>query len=294
MAIGQTKCSSSYGKPPWIFKGSALYQLHLIKAATVRACIPKEFRLVEAFGYTLGGFFLANYDDSPAGVFDELVVIAGLVWSPPTSCAWAAKVLVNSDEACDHGRKEVGLPSQVARFSKTITAVSGKSKSKNIGFLNAIGMNALFCEPRDCMDVQVTEINDPTVKDFCNINLTTFVPASNIGNWMGPAIKMSLPSFSGRTEYYPNLLKYSCQIECRVRAVHPAKVSGPSSMPKSEAERSSEIHHATEEFMDNGKNLCVAVMSSKPILALELSCMKMQVEAPVVVPNSFNNSLATS
>ncbi|ONI29839.1 hypothetical protein PRUPE_1G217100 [Prunus persica] len=294
MDIGQMKCSSSYGKPPWIFKGSALYQFHLVKAATVRACIPKEFRLVEAFGYTLGGFFLANYDDSPAGVFDELVVIAGLVWSPPTSCAWAAKVLVNSYEACDHGRKEVGLPSHVARFSKTITAVSGKSKSKNIGFLNAIGMNAVFCEPRDCMDVQVTEINDPTVKDICNINLTTFVPASNIGNWMGPAIKMSLPSFSGRTEYYPNLLKYSCQIECRVRAVHPAKVSGPPSMPKSEAEQSSEIHHATEEFMDNSKNLCVAVMSSKPILALKFSCMKMQVEAPVVVPNSFNNSLATS
>lgn len=81
---------------------------------------------------------------------------------------------------------------------------------------------------------------------------------------------------------------------CRVRAVHPAKVSGPPSMPKSEAEQSSEIHHATEEFMDNGKNLCVAVMSSKPILALKFSCMKMQVEAPVVVPNSFNNSLATS
>lgn len=30
---------------------SALYQLHLVKAETARACIPKEFRLVEAFGY---------------------------------------------------------------------------------------------------------------------------------------------------------------------------------------------------------------------------------------------------
>lgn len=61
----------------------------------------------------------------------QLVVIAGIVWNRPTSCAyafllpflkemarllrltwfcfsesrWAAKVLVNSDEACDHGRK---------------------------------------------------------------------------------------------------------------------------------------------------------------------------------------------
>lgn len=29
---------------------SALYQLHLVKAETARAFIPKEFRLVEAFG----------------------------------------------------------------------------------------------------------------------------------------------------------------------------------------------------------------------------------------------------
>ncbi|XP_070667146.1 protein NEOXANTHIN-DEFICIENT 1-like isoform X4 [Malus domestica] len=213
MDVGETKCS--YGKPPWIFRGSALYQLHLVKAATVRACIPKEFRLVEAFGYTLGGFFLAKYDDSPVGIFDELVVIAGLVWSPPTSCAWAAKVLVNSDEACDHGRKEVGLPSQVARFSKRITAVSRQPKSKNIGFLSVIGSSAAFCDPKDCMEVQVTEIKASSVKDSFNFNLTTFVPESN-GGWRGPAIKLSLPSFSGGTEYYPNLLKYSCRIECSV------------------------------------------------------------------------------
>jgi hypothetical protein len=94
-----------------------LYQLHLVKAATARAFVPKDLRLVEAFGYTLGGMFLARYHDSPAGQFDEvvppapshpislphpslrffsdelmysalqLVVIAGIVWNPPTSCA---------------------------------------------------------------------------------------------------------------------------------------------------------------------------------------------------------------
>ncbi|CAN1357435.1 Protein NEOXANTHIN-DEFICIENT 1 [Linum perenne] len=115
--------SSGYGKPPWIFKGSALYQLHLVKADTARAFVPKDSRLVEAFGYTLGGFFLANYEDSPAGSFDELVVIAGIVWNPPTSCAWAARVLVSSEDACHHGRKEVGLPSHVAKFSKVNTLI---------------------------------------------------------------------------------------------------------------------------------------------------------------------------
>jgi hypothetical protein len=61
-----------------LYKNSALYQLHLVKAATARAFVPKDLRLVEAFGYTLGGMFLARYHDSPAGQFDEVVP------SPPT------------------------------------------------------------------------------------------------------------------------------------------------------------------------------------------------------------------
>ena len=40
---------------------------------------------MEAFGHTLGGFYLARYKDSPVGTFDELVVMGGLVWNPPTS-----------------------------------------------------------------------------------------------------------------------------------------------------------------------------------------------------------------
>ncbi|KVG92118.1 hypothetical protein Ccrd_026096 [Cynara cardunculus var. scolymus] len=85
MKVEEAKCSLGYGKPPWIFKGrqvifyysntllDALYQFHLVKAEIARAIIPKEFRLVEAFGYTLGGFFLANYNESPVGTFDEVV-----------------------------------------------------------------------------------------------------------------------------------------------------------------------------------------------------------------------------
>jgi hypothetical protein len=49
-----------------------LYQLHLVKASTARAFVPRDLRLVEAFGYTLGGMFLARYHDSPAGEFDEV------------------------------------------------------------------------------------------------------------------------------------------------------------------------------------------------------------------------------
>ncbi|KAI3472898.1 hypothetical protein Pfo_030877 [Paulownia fortunei] len=114
--------TSGFEKPPFIFKGrqvlihistfliyhmryNAMYQIHLVKADAVRPFIPKEFRIVETLGYTVGGFFLANYEDSPFGAFDELVVIAGIVRNDRSSCAWAAKVLVNSDEARDHGQK---------------------------------------------------------------------------------------------------------------------------------------------------------------------------------------------
>ncbi|KAH9709870.1 protein NEOXANTHIN-DEFICIENT 1 [Citrus sinensis] len=259
----------------------ALYQLHLVKAQTARAFIPKEFKLVEAFGYTLGGFFLASYEDSPAGVFDELVVIAGIVWNPPTSCAWAARVLVNSDQACDHGRKHVGLPSQVARFSKRITAVQGQPKGKFNGFLSMMGLGATLCSPKNSMDVQVSEMEGPSATDICNIQIATHVPTLKFDKWRGPAIKLSLPSF-------------------RVRAVEPAKVLGPSIAPKGNTEQALEHHNCqsvnseSEEWIENGRNLSISVMLSKPIIALEFNCLKMRVEAPIVVSDCSESPLKFS
>lgn len=296
MEVQEGKPPPGYSKPPWHFKGSALYQLHLVKAETARAFIPKEFKLVEAFGYTLGGFFLASYDDSPAGIFDELVVIAGIVWNPPTSCAWAARVLVNSHEACVHGQKDVGLPSQVARFSKQrITAIPRQSESKCNRLLRMVGVGTAMTNPKNCLDIQVTETKGHSATEICSINIGTAalakaVPELNSKKLIGPVIKMSLPSFSGRTDYNPHLLKYSCQIECRIRAVRPAKVSVPSVAPKSSTEQSPENPSSkfvdsiiSRDLGDNERNLTVSVLLSKPILALEFNCLKMQVEAPTVV-----------
>ncbi|XP_071926884.1 protein NEOXANTHIN-DEFICIENT 1-like isoform X2 [Coffea arabica] len=273
----KTHSPSGYGKPPWVFRGSALYQLHLVKAETARAFIPKEFRLVEAFGYTLGGFFLANYDDSPAGKFDELVVIAGTVWNPPTSCAWAARVLVNSDEACIHGQKDIGLPSQVAKFSKTVRAIAKTSETKTSGFLNMVGMFSLD-GPKNSMDVQVSEMKGMEEMNICNINFSA--PASELesSGWMGPLVKLSLPSFSGRTKYNRHLLKYSCQIECRVRAVAPAKVLGP---PPPAVDVDEE--RSCRELRKKKRSLSVSVLLSKPILALQFNRLEMKVEAPTTV-----------
>uniref|UniRef100_M1B5I4 Pentatricopeptide repeat-containing protein n=1 Tax=Solanum tuberosum TaxID=4113 RepID=M1B5I4_SOLTU len=145
----------------------------------------------------------------------QLVVIAGLVWNPPTSCAWAARVLVGSDEACLHGRKVVGLPSQVARFSKKITALPQTPESKSSSFLRRIGLRTSSSNYKNHMDVEVTEIKKQTAMSICNINVNATASQQDSKGWMGPLIKMSLPNFSGRTKYNSNLLKYSCQIECR-------------------------------------------------------------------------------
>ncbi|KAF3569407.1 hypothetical protein DY000_02019000 [Brassica cretica] len=261
------------------FGFSALYQINLVKATTARAFIPKELRLVEAFGYTLGGFFLASYDDSPAGVFDELVVIAGTVWNPPTSCAWAARVLVNSDEACHHGRKEVGLPSQVARFSKKITAVPKGKRERTFGLLDTFRLGTSMSHPEDMVEVKVSEVDGAASADICSIKFRSDEMEKKLGNWMGPAIKMSLPSFSGNTKYFANLLKYSCHLQCRVRPVRPAVVSHPLDNETD----SGENIHSSQELHENERRLSVAVMLSKPIIALEFKDLTMQVEAPVVV-----------
>ncbi|GAB4828532.1 hypothetical protein Ancab_018191 [Ancistrocladus abbreviatus] len=303
METGEAKSCIGYGKPPWKFKGSAVYQLHLVKSEVARALIPKEFRLVEAFGYTLGGFFLAGYDDSPAGIFDELVVIAGIVWNPPTSCAWAAKVLVNSNEACLHGRKDVGLPSHVARFSKLGSCPEQKTiapptqwESRTNSFLNMIGMTSAMFAPTTLTATQVNEINGPAAADTFSINLTSAVKGLSTTaaketptNWMGPFIRMSLPSFSGRIEDNPSLLKYSCQMKCRVRVVQPINVSESSSSADLGTEQHAQLQslnkvdQAAEQLKEKRSRLSISVMLSKPIFALELNCMEMNVEAPLII-----------
>ncbi|KAL3640913.1 hypothetical protein CASFOL_015881 [Castilleja foliolosa] len=274
METAETNTSLEYGKAPWVFRGSALYQLHVVKAETARAFVPKDFKLVEAFGYTLGGFFLANYEDSPVGKFDELVVIAGTVWNPPTSCAWAAKVLVNSEKAYAHGLNDVGLPSQVATFTKSVMALPGRKRSPFGGFLNKIGMSNSRDNTKSCMNIQVKEMANHIAMGLCSINLTG----------------AGRQCFSGRTEYNPDLLKYSCQIECRLRAVSPAKVFGPSpfaSASNMDGETTSENRSPetgdSDHPEDIKRKLCISVMLSKPILALEFNFLKMTVDAPTVV-----------
>ncbi|CAK7336064.1 unnamed protein product [Dovyalis caffra] len=272
----------------------ALYQVHLVRAKTAREFIPKQLKLVEAFGYTLGGFFLASYEDSPVGVFDEvashlqaLVVLAGLVQNFPTPYAWAARVLVSNDDACNHGRKEFGLPSQIGKFSKRMKAIPRQKKSKRSDFLDMTGLSTKLPDPKDYMDVLVNEINGPSATNLCNITLgKPATPRMKLDEWMGPKIKFSLPSFSGLTEYNPALMTYSCDVESRVRLVQPAKIARPFLTRKHIDTDEYVDPNSTEEILNNERKLSISVMLSKPVLALEFNSMKMQVEAPEIVSHT--------
>ncbi|KAK4486041.1 hypothetical protein RD792_008704 [Penstemon davidsonii] len=131
---------------------------------------------------------------------------------------------LNNSALFDVLLQEFGLPSQVAKFTKRVTPLPVTKKNR---FLHKIDSPA---------------------------------PQHDSKKWIGPAVKISLPSFSGCTEDNPNLLK-----------VTPAKVT-------------SENDFADGDSDNYKRNLSISVMLSKPILALEFNCLEMKVEAPTLVP----------
>ncbi|KAG6545280.1 hypothetical protein Mapa_013393 [Marchantia paleacea] len=253
---------------PWVFKGRALYQLHVVKADVARKVTPKELKLVEAFGFTLGGFFLAHYDGSPAGQFDEAVIIPGIVWNPPTSCAWAGRVLVGSEEARDHGRKEVGLPSFAAQFSYScVREHAAPSAWWDVRrWLNKGGKSPSIVKHSMHLVQKERGVSSP----LCSMHgLPERLTRSDEDHrrWSGPSVQLYLPNFSGKTKEQPHLLKYSCRLNCKVSAVAPVKIAPPAT---------------TEEINDDTRDV-LAVLTGKPLVSIFFDHMVMSVEAPTIV-----------
>ena len=59
------------GDAPWRFSGRALYQLNLVKSSEARKHVPADLKLVELFGYTLGGVYLTVNKISEGPVVKE-------------------------------------------------------------------------------------------------------------------------------------------------------------------------------------------------------------------------------
>ena len=223
---------------PWRFSGRALYQLNLVKSSEARKHVPADLKLVELFGYTLGGIYLARYEDSPAGTFDEMVALGGLVWNAPTSCAWAARVFVNNKDARSHGVKTCGLPSHFAHFDEeqekgasagadpttmaTTSTTHGwwkntrRPKGKFFGLFDKKNNTRQNKKTKKNKQkgggAESLQLRDEKGDEVCTLALPPAAPSLP-----GPRIKMALPSFSGRTDTCPDLLKYSLDLRANVR-----------------------------------------------------------------------------
>ena len=234
------------GDAPWRFTGRALYQLNLVKSSEARKHVPGDLKPVELFGYTLGGVSLARYEDSPAGTFDEMVALGGLVWNPPTSCAWAARVFVNDAGARAHGVKTCGLPSRLAQFDhgNETEQPHGWWKNKKppsvLAKARAFVVGGWRTRPEKGKTKTKTVSEAVTLRDgtsggdLCSLA----IPSAGAGP-LGPRINLKLPSFSGRTQTVPDLLKYSLDLRANVR------LSGPVVMKQ--ADLNIETNSKTDE-----------------------------------------------
>ena len=258
--MGGGKGYGGKNRAPWRFQGRALYQLCLIKSSDARKHVPDDLKLVEAFGYTLGGVYLARYDDSPAGTFDELVALGGLVWNPPTSCAWAAKVFVNDHTARAHGVKTCGLPSAFASFAETTAEKTAeKTRGRDGGAGAGAGVDARgwwkndrptkkrwgrvpFLARREKRVAERVKLVDDAGGELCSLALPAAAP-----KLAGPRINMFLPSFSGRTPSCPDLLKYSLCLRENVRLSDWIRVGDVVAVEDDDAASDAEVSEKREE-----------------------------------------------
>lgn len=287
--------SNSYSNPPWTFKGRALYQLSLVRVADARKYVPDSIPLVNVFGWTLGGFYLARYDDSPAGQFDELVALAGLAWNFPTSCAWAARVYVNSDEARRHGLKVVGLPSRLAKFQRQSGSRNGMNSRNGTNGRNGRNdgndsqtvvrdwwgdMNGSRSSSSGSSSViTITNAERGRGTRVCGIDMSSTAVSKSSATTpapLMPKIRMFLPSFSGATALCPEVLKYSLRLETKVRFLKPMRVilDDVTTDPNS-----AEGHTAggIEAFV--GRD----VLGGRPLVCMSFEDMVMEVQKPEVV-----------
>jgi hypothetical protein len=229
-----------------------------------RKYVPENVPLVNFFGYTLGGFYLARYSNSPAGSFDELVALAGLAWNFPTSCAWAARVYVNNVSARNHGVSAVGLPSRLASFRAVPKPSTSRPSPKN--WWSSNGSDGKLKDPTSshCIEIRNKERGRKGLKDpICTIE----VPEDYNHHQWGPKIQMHLPSYSGATDTCPDLLKYSLRMFTKVRFISPLKIHIPNANGDNPSSSSSLEALGT-------------VLGGKPLVCMSFDNMNIHVDKP--------------
>ena len=243
--------------------------LHASRAEDARKHVPEDLKLVSLFGWTLGGIYLARYSGSPVGAFDELVVLAGLVWNAPTSCAWAQRVYVSNRAARQHGLHHVGLPSRLASFAQTDTAHAESAAAHATSGAGA-GRDSWWSWPYaphreyTCAHPVVVASSERGRRACPHPVAQLLLPRRQQG-W-APRTSMQLPNFSGGTPEHPELIHYTCRMNARVRPM-------PWQCMRSVGEH--DERHAED---------INSVLKGKPLFCMEFGDFEMLVPGPKPLP----------
>lgn len=107
----------SYPAPPWKIQGYGFFNLHLLDVERVRSFIPSQFQIISTFpGKTIGGVYIASYQAGSSLLYNELIVVSGLVTYPNHIGAWISHIYVDNPDSVAGGREIWGLPKELAQF----------------------------------------------------------------------------------------------------------------------------------------------------------------------------------
>ncbi len=123
-----------YPPPPWTLKGHSLQSLHWLEVEHVRDSVPPELQILSPWpGKTLGGVYVAAYQQGSTLVYNELIVVSALVYAQGKFGAWISHIYVDNPDSVAGGREIWGLPKQLAQFTwnenRTTVQVSQSDQS---------------------------------------------------------------------------------------------------------------------------------------------------------------------
>ena len=239
--------ADAYPPAPWSFSNArVLYQPTLVRTSAARAVTPRDgLTLLSLFGYTLGGVFVVDWTDSPVGPYREVAVLSGLVARGLSIGAWASHIVVTTPRSVGGGRSVFGLPTVLGSVEfKDAEESDGEAWRReligacdlleDIAVAFKVGIGAAqpgIAEPAERLRRRVDHV--PTKRGF-DFASDTDVAITGWDGWSdgapaeGP--NLSLPSFSGRLEEFPALLRYPLKLgpagRVALRPSMPTRVRG--------------------------------------------------------------------
>lgn len=116
--------------------------LHLLDIDRVRSVIPSGLKIISILpGKTIGGLYVASYGQGSALLYNELIVVSGLVAYAGAVGAWISHIYVDQPDSVAGGREIWGLPKQLAEFTWQTGSTPGVKVSQGDTLLCTLNCN---------------------------------------------------------------------------------------------------------------------------------------------------------